>query len=479
MSLRTQFLTGLKWTVAGRLATQIVTWAITIYVMRLVAPDQYGLMALASIFSSFFGLLAEIGLGSALVRTKDISDRQLRQIFGIVLLSNGAVLALMALVAAPLASAFFESPELQPVIQVIALQFLPAAFAVIPSALLAREMSFGGRAVIDFASSLGGSLLTLGLAYFGYGVYALAWGSIAIATIRAVGLNFLSRPVGLPIFEFSGCGEMFHFGRNVAQHQFVWFFYSQADSFIVGKMLGSHALGIYSISMELASLPAARISAVLNQVATPALSKVHREGGQVGSYILKGLRTLSLFAFPVMWGISSIAHELVITLLGDTWAEAIVPLALICLMMPLRVLSVFVAGGLQSVGRADVGFWNICTTAVVMCTAFLLTYRFGLVALSLSWVVAFPVVFFFNLARSSRHLDVSTRELAVTMMPSALCGAAMYGAVALARQVSALPPVESLVILIATGAASYVLAAWVINRQGLLEVLNIMRKRTA
>lgn len=479
MSLRSQFLTGLKWTVIGRFATQVVTWAITIYVMRLVAPDQYGLMALASIFSSFFGLLSEIGLGSALVRTKDVSDRQLRQIFGIVLLSNIVVLALMTMVAAPLASAFFESPDLLPVIQVIALQFVPAAFAVVPSALLAREMSFGGRAIVDFSASLGGSLLTLGMAYYGYGVYALAWGSIAIAVIRAIGLNFLVRPVGMPIFEFSGCGEMFHFGRNVAQHQFVWFFYSQADSFIVGKMLGGHALGIYSISMELASLPAARISAVLNQVGTPALSKVHREGGKVGSYLLKGMRTLSLFAFPVMWGISCVAPELVKTLLGQTWEEAIVPLAMICLMMPLRVLSVFVAGGLQSVGRADVGFRNICTTAIVMCIAFIVAYRYGLVALSLSWVFVFPIVFFWNLHRSSPHLEVPTRALIATMLPSLLCSTVMYGAVAATRYISTLSSLENLVLLILTGAVSYGLAAWVVNRQGLLEVLNIVRGRTA
>lgn len=463
----------------GRIATQVVTWAITIYVMRLVAPDQYGLMALASIFSSFFGLLSEIGLGSALVRTKDVSDRQFRQIFAIVLLSNVAVLALMALVAAPLASAFFESPDLLRVIQVIALQFAPAAFAVVPSALLAREMSFGGRAIVDFSASLGGSLLTLGLAYYGYGVYALAWGSIAIAVIRAIGLNVLVRPVGMPIFEFSGCGEMFHFGRNVAQHQFVWFFYSQADSFIVGKMLGGHALGIYSISMELASLPAARISAVLNQVGTPALSKVHREGGKVAPYLLKGMRTLSLIGFPIMWGISCVAPELVKTLLGETWEEAIVPLALICLMMPFRVLSVFVAGGLQSVGRADVGFRNICTTAIVMCLAFFVTYRYGLVALSLSWVFIFPVVFCWNLYRSSPHLDVSTRALIATMIPSVGCSAVMYGTVAMTRSLLTLSSLENLVLLIVTGAISYVLMAWIINRQGVQEVLNVVRGRTA
>ena len=132
MSIRTQFLTGLKWTVVGRVATQIATWVVTIYVMRLVGPEDYGLMALAAIFSAFFALLSELGLGSAVVRSQDIEPRQLRQIFGIVLLSNTSICILVAFFIAPLASSFFGEARLELVLQVIVLQFLPAAFGVVP-----------------------------------------------------------------------------------------------------------------------------------------------------------------------------------------------------------------------------------------------------------------------------------------------------------------------------------------------------------
>lgn len=477
MSIRTQLLTGLKWTVVGRVATQVVTWTITLYVMRLVAPDDYGLMALAAIFSTFFSLVAEIGLGSALVRSRDITQRQLRQIFGIVLLSNAAVFALMATVVAPLAADFFGDSRLLPVVRVISLQFLPAAFAVVPAAMLAREMAFGGRAAVDFASSLGGALLTLVLAHLGHGVFALAWGSVACAAIRSVGLNALSPSVGLPVFRFAGCGDMFHFGRNVAQTQFVWFFYSQADSFIVGKLLGKHDLGIYSVSMELASLPAARVSAILNQLATPALSKLYREGKAIGPYLTKGMRAVSLFAFPVMWGISCVAPELVDVILGPTWEQATVPLALLCLMMPLRILSVFLASALQSVGRADVGFRNICATAVAMCSAFVVTYRFGLVGLSLSWVIVFPAVFWFNLTRSCPHLGVSLKGVFSTFFPSAVASSAMYAVVGLVRGLLPWPPWANLMLLVVAGAASYIAASCIINRQGMTEAIDLVRRR--
>ncbi|MBK7646018.1 MAG: oligosaccharide flippase family protein [Betaproteobacteria bacterium] len=203
----------------------------------------------------------------------------------------------------------------------------------------------------------------------GYGVFALAWGYITV-TFRSIGLNIVGKYPGRPLFSFAGCGKMFNFGRNVAAAQLVWFFYSQADSFIVGKLLGKHDLGIYSVSMDLASLPASRVSAILNQIVFPSLSKVKRDGGSVGPYLLKGVRSVSLLSFPVMWGISSVAPELVQVLLGEKWAEAVLPLALLCLIMPLRVLSPLLHAGLHAVGRADISFRITCITAIAMCSAF-------------------------------------------------------------------------------------------------------------
>ena len=461
MSIRTQFLTGLKWTVVGRVATQIATWVVTIYVMRLVGPEDYGLMALAAIFSAFFALLSELGLGSAVVRSQDIEPRQLRQIFGIVLLSNTSICILVAFFIAPLASSFFGEARLELVLQVIVLQFLPAAFGVVPAALLTRDMKFQGRAVVDFASSFGGALITLAMAHWGYGVFALAWGSVAIAAIRAVGLNTLSP-----------------FGRNVVQTQFLWFFYSQADAFIVGKVLGKHDLGIYSVSMDLASLPASRVSGILNQVVFPTLSKIQRDGGTIGKPLLKGMRGVSLLSFPVMWGISSVSPELIQAFLGEKWLEAILPLSLLCLIMPLRVLSPLMHNGLYAVGRADVSFQITGVTAAVMCSAFLVGVQFGLIGLSLAWVLVFPVVFMFNLLRAGKYLNLGAMEIISTLFRPALASGLMFVAVTITRQVLPWSHLFNLMILVMAGMFTYSLFTFTFNSEGLQDARNMIRRRS-
>lgn len=479
MSIRTQVLTGLKWIVLGRLASQVVTWAVTIYIIRLLNPEDYGLMALATIFSALFTLVAEIGLGSTLVQTKDLPMEKIRQVLGLIVLSNGAACVLMAAVVAPLVALFFGEIRLQRVIQIIALQFIPAAFSVVPAALLERELKFRGRSISDFCANIGGALTILALAYLGYGVFALAWGSVAIAAIRAIGLNVAYPFARLPIFRFTGCGSMLNFGGHVALTQFIWFLYTQADFIIVGKLLGKHDLGIYSVSMDLASLPTARASASLNQVVFPAMSKIRRDGGSVGPYILKGLRTLSIVTFPVMWGISSVAPEIVVALLGEKWSEAVLPLALLCLIMPLRVLSVLVSAGLQSVGRADVGFRNISTSASIMCIALLGGVQFGLAGVSMAWVMAFPVTFLINLQRSRKHLDLTTTALLAPMVRPAIACGLMYGSIALVRLILPWPSLANLLVLIVVGVIAYTGFTFAFNRKGLAEARNLIRSRPA
>jgi len=157
------------------------------------------------------------------------------------------------------------------------------------------------------------------------------------------------------------------------------------------------------------------------------------------------------------------------------WDGARLPLMLLCLIMPLRVLGPIVHAALQSVGRADVSFRNTCVTAVVMCLAFVVGCQFGLVGLALSWVLAFPCVFLANLVRAAPHLDLHLGEVIGALGRSALASGVMYGCVALAREHFALPPLPMLLLLALLGAVAYLAASSLFNRRGIDEALALLR----
>lgn len=479
MNLRKQVIDAMKWSVAGRVISQIVTWAITIYVIRLLNPSDYGLMALAGIFATLFAMIAEIGLGSALVRAQDLTPWRIRQIFGIVVISSLLTCILLSTVVSFLAGQFFNDPRLIGVIQALSLQFIPSIFIVIPSALLNRDMKFRGRAFIDLMSTVGGALLILFLAYNNFGVYSLVFGSLMQTVIRAVGLNLAQPFYGWPVFKFSGCGSMFKFGGNVTGSQIVWMFYSQADVFLIGRFLGNNLLGVYSVAMDLASLPAARLAAILNQIVYPALARVQREGGAVGPYLLKGIRTVGFISFPVMWGMASISQEIVSIFLGNKWLDSILPFSILCMIMPFRVQSPIMHAGLHAVGRADLSFKITCITACLMVIFFLIGVQYDLLGVSVAWAVCFPTIFILSFYKSCSYVGLSKSGFFSSFARLILVSSLMFVTVAITRinLISGINSIVGLIILIFSGAISYVLFTFILNRQGFSEFIQMIRNK--
>jgi O-antigen/teichoic acid export membrane protein len=258
----------------------------------------------------------------------------------------------------------------------------------------------------------------------------------------------------------------------------LWFFYSQADMFIAGKLLGKEALGFYSVAMHLASLPVQKISGVLNQVAFPAFAQIQRDPELISRHVLKAIRMLCFFAFPVLWGISSIAPELVRLVLGSKWEMAILPLQVLPAIMPLRMVSNFLPSAIDAVGRPDVSVKNLITASIVMPASFLIGGQWGIQGLCLAWVIAFPLVFLANLSRSLPAIQMRLAPFLMTMAKPALASAAMYGAVLATGQ---LIPADTggllrTAILVIVGGLTYATLALITNRAGCNEVLQVVRR---
>ncbi len=474
MTFRAQVLAGLRWAVVTRFLAQLVTWSITILVMRLLSPGDYGLLSLATIFTGVLELINEIGLSTSIVQSKSIRLPQLRQIFGAVLVTNVAACILTALVLAPIAAHFFAEPELAPVMQALGLAFLPVAFTIIPTALLERDMKFRGRSVVDFTAMVAAGVLVLCLAYRGFGVWALVWGYLLQVVWRAVAFNII-HPFGhLPSFFFDRSDPMFSFGRDVFVARLLWFFYVRADAFIAGKLLGKDALGLYSVSMHIASLPVDRVSVVVNQIAVAAFSRVHREASDIGYHMLRSMRALSFFAFPVLWGISSVSEELIRVFLGKTWEPAAPLLGLLCFIMPLRILGELIKSALQSIGRARSALSNTLLAAVIMPIAFYVGCLFSVKGLAFAWLLIYPLVFLANLANSAAHLKLRFLEMVSAMTRPALISAVMFSAVALSRNYLAGTPLQNLLCLVIVGVLTYFLLSFFANREGTVEMWDLV-----
>ena len=475
MRFGSRILAGLGWTAGTRFLAQLVAWAVSIVVMRILSPTDYGLLAMATVLIAFLDLFSELGLGWAVVHAREVDVPTLRKVYGLVLIVHGVIFTVVYFTA-PMVAAFFGEDRLTLIIRVIGIQFLFVAPGVIPKSMLQRALEFKWRSILDLAVSVVSAVAALGFALAGFGVWSLVLGSLISVVLGTIGINILHPFLRLPSFAFKGLGSLFAFGGYVAVSRVLSFLYRQADTVIGGRFLGKEQIGYYSVGMHLASLPMQRVSAILNEVAFPAFARIQDEPERVAYHVLQAVRLMSLCAFPVFWGIGSVAPEIIRVLLGDKWEPAILPLQLLAIVMPVRLIGQLMPPTLQGVGKAKLAARNQLLVCVAMISAFLVGVRFGIPGLSIAWLAVFPLTFLANLRTWLPVLGLRASQLLGAMARPAIAGAAMLASVAAVRAVGVASGLSGLATLILVGAISYAALSLVINRDGLRDVRSLFQR---
>ena len=465
--MKQKVLSGLRWSVGGKAASQLAVWASTIIVMRLLQPEDYGLMAMAAFFISLCLLINELGMGAAIVQAKEVTERMVRQVFGLVLLVN-AVFFIILTAGSPLIARFFDEPRLVGIVSALALQFLMMAVSVIPNALLSREMDFRSKSIVEVIGMIASAIVTLILAWTGAGVWSLVIGSLVGVAIRSVGFCIIKPYCKRPTFNFSDFADRAKFGGYISVNRILWYLYSQADVFIVGKLLGKTLLGYYSVAMHVASLPMQKVGSILQQVALPAYSQLQDNRELAATYVLKASRIISFFAFPIFFGISSVAAEVVTVALGEKWLPAIMPLQLLSLIIPLRTVQISIGPAVNGLGRPDVNVRNLIVACIVMPVSFYIGSFWGLLGVSLAWIIAYSLWFVYMLSRSLKVIGATMTEFFKTMQLPTLYSTAMYGGVYLVKFLLTRLDANIVVTLVAmvfTGAIVYGGGMWLFSRK--------------
>jgi O-antigen/teichoic acid export membrane protein len=233
--------------------------------------------------------------------------------------------------------------------------------------------------------------------------------------------------------------------------------------------------------MQLASLPMQKVSELLDQVGFAAYSSIQYDMSAIRSHFLKAIRVLSFISFPIFWGISSIAPDLVLVVLGKRWELAIVPLQLLALVMPIRMIGHGSGSVLTAIGKPHIGTLNVVFALVIMVPAFFIGIHYGgLVGVALAWVIGYPILVVVRLRFSLPPLGLKSRNYFGAIAGPALGGAIMYLAVMLTRKaiaMTSLRPIFVMGVLVAVGVLVYPTFMWFFQRRNCLEVIDLFRKQ--
>jgi teichuronic acid exporter len=455
-SFKGKVLKGFAWLSLGTFVGQLVTWLSTLFVIRLLSPSDYGLMAMAGSFIALIAIFNDLGLSAGIVQMSNIEEQEIHQIFTLVLIASlsGFILCYYT---APVVARFYGEHRLVPVIRVMSLNFILSAFFMVPQSLLIREMNFQTKAKVDIVSRITSSILTLILAICSMGVWALVLGEICSYMVRAIGFNLVRRRCLMFVANLTGSLKYLKFGLSITSGGFLYFLFSQSDIIIAGKFLGKDELGVYSIALNLASIPSEKVMPLITQVSFTAYARIQDDLERIRRNLLKAVRMVGNFAFPVFFGMAAVAPETIRIALGLKWEGLILPFQLLCLILPMRTLSFLFAPALFAIGKPIINVVNMSITLSIMSLAFMIGVKFGILGLCTAWIIAYPIVFTITTRRSLKAIALPIKAFAGYIVFPFIASSLMLLSLVSFRVLSVMSfgPKISLMGYIITGAAIY------------------------
>lgn len=467
------------WRSGSQILAQIITWASTLLVIRLLDPADYGLFAMTQVVISFLAFLNGWGFASALVQSDSLDPFRIRQAFGLLLLLN-ALLAAIQFFGAPVAAAYYGQPMVAELLRVQALIFLATPFIALPEVMMARKLDFRRQAFVNLAAALAGAGTALGCALAGFGVWTLVYAPIALFWTRAIGLTLVVRLLVWPSFNFKGCGQIIGFGSAILFSQLFWLVQSQSDVFIAGRRFEPHALGLYAEALFLAQIFMAKFVPPLNEVAFPAYSRIKNDPAAVRRGLIKTIRLLMLVAAPFYCGLAVTAAPIVETLFGMKWIGMVPYIQLIALALIFMTVQILFAPVNSALGKPSVSTRAALCGAILFPAAFLIGAQWGLIGMAWAWLVAAPLLLLVTARLSAPLNGVSLADVGRAMLPGLAPALIMAIAVGFAGEALAgfgLAAPIRLALLVALGALLYGVLLWLLEREALAEVIRLILRR--
>ena len=406
-------LAGVAWATAAKWSTQLFAWAGTIIVARILAPSDFGLLTMASVFMGIVLILSEFGVGTAVVTLRELEGDELGQLnsFGVLLGCAGTLLTVLA--SYPL-GLFFRAPDLPPVLIVVGLTFTISSLQTVPASLLRRELKFRTLALIDLARGLLVPVVTLTGALLGMHYWALALGSVVGATVTTA-LTLANRRVAFARPHLSGLAPVVRYSRDILVGRLAYVVYQDGDFTVAGRRLGQDALGHYSLAWTLATSPIEKVTMVLNDITPSLFSAAQHDRPSLRRYFLNLSEILCFATFPASIGLALVSFDLVDVVLGPKWESASTPLALLAIYAGARSVSSLYGHLFNAARETRFGMWTSLGLAFFLLTGFIVGSFWGANGIAAAWLVVHPSFSVYAFGRVRKVLDLKTMDYVPTL----------------------------------------------------------------
>ena len=466
---------SIAWRAVTNWASQILSWASLLVVVRLLAPADFGIAAMAITFFPYLRYLSEIGIPATVVTFRDMSEDQLAQLNTVGLALGVGCFCIAVLLAHPLA-VFFHTPRLAPVAIVACLALIPQGFRTVSEGLLNKDMRFGLLSWFEAIRAIVAAVTTLVLAYAGMGYWALILGNLLATLVRSV-LIVGARPYRFAIPHVSAIRKELKFGWHVLVSVAAWTAYERLDNVTAGRVLGQAALGFYATAWNLANVPLEKVTTLVTTVIPTYLAAVQNNPAELRRYLRTLTETVAVATFPATIGLGLVARDLIPVALGQKWSGAVAPMEVLAVYAAFRSIVALLPKVLTAKGNARFVMWNDVFALIILPTAFYLGSRWGIEGIAWGWVVAYPFVAFPLYRKTFRTIGMRPVEYFRGLLPALEATIVMAITVGLVKySIPAHRLAIRLLVEIAAGGAAYLSILIGLHRERVTAWVRIFRR---
>ncbi len=438
---------GLRWLAVGQVAGQVVRFAVSVALARLLVPEDFGLLTMAGVFTALAGLFSTLGAGPAIVQQRDVSPALLRSLatLGFVV---GATLSVALALASGRIADFYGDPRVAPILAALGMTFVLTSIGIVPEGLLQRDLKFNRLVSIDLAVLAVNAGLSVGLALAGLQVWALVVANLAAAALRSLLLVVSSPWRPRPGFDRDALRGVVGFGASIMAFNLTQYLSRNSDRLIIGRALGPIELGFYDYGYRFYMYPLESVTMVLIGIMFPAFARIQDDAEQLGRAFLRANGAIALITFPMVTGLGILADPFVRVVLGPQWARVI---PLIQILAPVGLLQSIGATPGQlflARGKAGLRFWWSVVYTTLIVAAFLVGVPWGIIGMASAYAVVMVPINIAAFWLALRLIDLHLTDLWRTLRRTTLAVVVMGAAVTLAR-----------LALVATGAHDVVVLA--------------------
>lgn len=476
-SLRSNTLRSIAWVALTRAVVQPISFIVGIILARLLAPEDFGIVAMALAFTGLAGLFANLGLTASLIQRQNITDTHLSTVFWFNL-AAALLLASILYSSSDLIAGVYGNTSVSLVVKLLSVNFIINAFRSIPGTIFSKALNFKYISIAEICALLLSSAVAIYLAIKGYGLLALVAHSIIQNIIATVILFSASKWKPSFYFSFYALQELFGFSLKVFLTSLLRFFSDQLDKFLLGRYVGAQALGIYDRAYTIMIFPLTNISQVISRVMFPSLSLIQHDKPRIKKIYLRSTRTIALATFPMMMGMFIVADDFIGVVLGKQWLDTIPILRALCLAGLIRSIVTVTGSVYLASGAAGLQLKVNVVTKLITLVLFLTGIGYGLNGIVLAFVTSTVINSFITLSVAGRLIDLSIFELLHSFSPiffsSLFMGVFVF--VISVPMMDYLPAVR-LATQIALGTTVYCLTLYVFRVNALQDVLEIIRPK--